>query len=68
MKRTMGVGYAAVDNPVFYKVLNGVSYFFIEDQLTAFDGLQENTAMLLGDAKKMCDALLNKIKENYKEK
>merc|ERR1712228_700358 len=36
MKRTLGSGYAAVDNPVFYK---------------------ENTSMLLGDAKKMCDAL-----------
>ncbi|PIO72222.1 NAD(P) transhydrogenase subunit beta domain protein [Teladorsagia circumcincta] len=37
MKRTLGVGYAAVDNPVFFN---------------------ENTAMLLGDAKKMCDQLL----------
>uniref|UniRef100_H2ZIS3 NAD(P) transhydrogenase, mitochondrial n=1 Tax=Ciona savignyi TaxID=51511 RepID=H2ZIS3_CIOSA len=36
MKRSLGVGYAAVDNPVFYK---------------------PNTAMLLGDAKKTCDAL-----------
>lgn len=44
MKRTMGVGYAAVDNPVFYK---------------------PNTAMLLGDAKKMCDTLLEKIKFHY---
>ena len=44
MKRTLGVGYAAVDNPVFYK---------------------ENTSMLLGDAKKTCDALLNKVKETY---
>lgn len=42
MKRSLGVGYAAVDNPIFYK---------------------ENTAMLLGDAKKTCDALLNKINE-----
>ncbi|UYV60415.1 NNT [Cordylochernes scorpioides] len=40
MKRSLGVGYAAVDNPVFYK---------------------ENTAMLLGDAKKTCDALLNQV-------
>ena len=44
MKRTLGVGYAAVDNPVFYK---------------------ENTSMLLGDAKKTCDALLAKVKELY---
>ncbi|CAH2099812.1 unnamed protein product [Euphydryas editha] len=41
MKRSMGVGYAAVDNPIFYN---------------------PNTAMLLGDAKKTCDALLDKIK------
>lgn len=47
MKRSLGVGYAAVDNPVFYK---------------------ENTAMLLGDAKKMCDALVAKIKETYSDK
>lgn len=44
MKRSLGVGYAAVDNPIFYK---------------------ENTAMLLGDAKKTCDALLNKVTETY---
>lgn len=42
MKRSLGVGYAAVDNPIFYK---------------------PNTAMLLGDAKKTCDALLAKVKE-----
>uniref|UniRef100_A0A1B0CS25 NAD(P) transhydrogenase, mitochondrial n=2 Tax=Lutzomyia longipalpis TaxID=7200 RepID=A0A1B0CS25_LUTLO len=42
MKRSLGVGYAAVDNPIFYK---------------------PNTSMLLGDAKKTCDALLAKIKE-----
>ena len=42
MKRTLGVGYAAVDNPIFYK---------------------PNTSMLLGDAKKTCDALLSKLKE-----
>ena len=44
MKRTLGVGYAAVDNPIFYK---------------------ENTSMLLGDAKKSCDALLTKVKDYY---
>lgn len=44
MKRSLGVGYAAVDNPIFYK---------------------QNTSMLLGDAKKTCDALLNKVKEVY---
>lgn len=44
MKRSLGVGYAAVDNPIFYKA---------------------NTSMLLGDAKKTCDALLIKIKELY---
>lgn len=43
MKRSLGVGYAAVDNPIFYK---------------------PNTAMLLGDAKKTCDALLAKAKED----
>jgi H+-translocating NAD(P) transhydrogenase len=42
MKRSLGVGYAAVDNPIFYK---------------------PNTSMLLGDAKKTCDALLAKMKE-----
>ena len=44
MKRSLGVGYAAVDNTVFFK---------------------PNTAMLLGDAKKTCDALLTKIKQEY---
>lgn len=44
MKRSLGVGYAAVDNPIFYK---------------------PNTSMLLGDAKKTCDSLLNRIKESY---
>ncbi|CAI2733096.1 unnamed protein product [Schistosoma spindalis] len=38
VKRTLGVGYAAVDNPIFFK---------------------ENTEMLLGDAKTICDDLLN---------
>jgi NAD(P) transhydrogenase len=42
MKRSLGVGYAAVDNPIFY---------------------MPNTSMLLGDAKKTCDALLSKIKQ-----
>lgn len=41
MKRSMGVGYAAVDNPIFYN---------------------PNTAMLLGDAKKTCDSLLERVK------
>lgn len=44
MKRSLGVGYAAVDNPIFFN---------------------PNTSMLLGDAKKTCDALLSKIKESY---
>ena len=44
MKRSLGVGYAAVDNPIFYK---------------------PNTAMLLGDAKKTCDALQAKARESY---
>jgi NAD(P) transhydrogenase len=42
MKRSLGVGYAAVDNPVFYK---------------------PNTSMLLGDAKKTCDALASGLRE-----
>nr|CAD7453027.1 unnamed protein product [Timema tahoe] len=46
MKRSLGVGYAAVDNPIFYN---------------------PNTSMLLGDAKKTCDALLNTLKEKYNE-
>ncbi|XP_010786020.1 NAD(P) transhydrogenase, mitochondrial-like [Notothenia coriiceps] len=46
MKRSLGVGYAAVDNPIFYK---------------------PNTAMLLGDAKKTCDALQAKIRESQNE-
>ena len=41
----MGVGYAAIDNPVFYK---------------------NNNAMLLGDAKKICDELLSKVTDYYK--
>merc|ERR1711899_87270 len=45
MKRSLGVGYAAVDNPIFFN---------------------QNTAMLLGDAKKSCDGLLTKLKEHYK--
>lgn len=44
VKRSLGVGYAAVDNPIFYK---------------------PNTSMLLGDAKKVCDELLAKIKQSY---
>merc|ERR1712165_333341 len=44
MKRSLGVGYAAVDNPIFFN---------------------QNTAMLLGDAKKSCDGLLTKLKEHY---
>ncbi|XP_072028728.1 NAD(P) transhydrogenase, mitochondrial-like [Amphiura filiformis] len=44
MKRTLGVGYAAVDNPIFYK---------------------PNTSMLLGDAKKTCDALLTRVNDHY---
>lgn len=44
MKRSLGVGYAAVDNPIFYK---------------------PNTNMLLGDAKKTCDALLQKVQGMY---
>lgn len=44
VKRSMGVGYAAIDNPVFYK---------------------NNNSMLLGDAKKICDELLAKVKQHY---
>merc|ERR1711874_357379 len=45
MKRSLGVGYAAVDNPIFFN---------------------QNTSMLLGDAKKSCDGLLTKLKAHYK--
>merc|ERR1711887_503185 len=44
MKRSLGVGYAAVDNPIFFN---------------------ENTDMLLGDAKKTCDALVTNLKARY---
>jgi len=44
MKRSLGVGYAAVDNPIFFN---------------------ENNAMLLGDAKKSCDGLLQGLKTHY---
>lgn len=44
MKRSLGVGYAAVDNPIFFN---------------------PNTAMLLGDAKKTCEALLAGVKRAY---
>ena len=41
LKRSMGsVGYAGMDNPIFYN---------------------ENTDMLLGDAKTSCDALLGAL-------
>ncbi|XP_030048970.1 NAD(P) transhydrogenase, mitochondrial isoform X2 [Microcaecilia unicolor] len=46
MKRSLGVGYAAVDNPIFYK---------------------PNTAMLLGDAKKTCDALQSRVRDSYQK-
>lgn len=46
MKRSLGVGYAAVDNPIFYK---------------------PNTAMLLGDAKKTCDALQARVREGLNQ-
>ena len=46
LKRSMGsVGYAGVDNPVFYN---------------------ENTDILLGDAKASCDALLAAIQAETK--
>ena len=44
MKRSLGVGYAAVDNPIFFN---------------------QNTAMLLGDAKKTCENLLASVKRAY---
>lgn len=44
MKRSLGVGYAAVDNPIFFN---------------------PNTSMLLGDAKKSVEALLDGVKRAY---
>ena len=41
MKRSLGVGYAAVDNPIFFN---------------------QNTAMLLGDAKVSCSFATKKLK------
>jgi NAD(P) transhydrogenase len=45
MKRSLGKGYAAVDNPLFFK---------------------ENTDMLLGDAKVVCDELLRAVLDRLK--
>lgn len=43
-KRTMGTGYADIDNPLFFK---------------------ENTMMLLGGGKDVCDKLKNYIHNHY---
>lgn len=43
MKRSLGFGYAAVENPIFYN---------------------QNTSMLLGDAKTTCEQLLSKIQNS----
>ena len=45
MKRSMAMGYAGTDNPVFYK---------------------NNTSMLLGDARKTVDALVNAVAPHCK--
>lgn len=44
-KRTMGTGYADIDNPLFYK---------------------ENTSMLLGGGKDICEKLRNFVDAHYK--
>lgn len=43
-KRTMGTGYADIDNPLFFK---------------------ENTSMLLGGGKDICDKLKNFVHNHY---
>lgn len=44
-KRTMGTGYADIDNPLFFK---------------------ENTMMLLGSGKEVCEKLRNHVDHHYK--
>lgn len=52
MKRSMASGYAGVDNPVFYKVR-----FNVLVPCGSNIRLQDNTDMLLGDAKKTTEAI-----------
>lgn len=63
MKRSLGVGYAAVDNPIFFmpntSMLLGGNYWTLiifHFELIKFK--------LFTDAKKTCDALLTKMKES----
>lgn len=76
MDAPLGMGHAAVDNPIFpvpcllysaqvvvMKRSLGVGYAAVDNPIF----FKPNTAMLLGDAKKTCDALLTRLKTHYED-